>query len=87
MIKLNKIEPQTVEVFDPQNNSLGFLNEYEFLDLRAQIAEQRVEGYYYMFNEDQIFIDKDGRSWQPNKLFNSIENSLVRIMTANFSKK
>ena len=50
MIIVNKIVPQTVEVFDNNDRSLGILNEYEFNDLRTQIAEQKVTGYYIMFD-------------------------------------
>lgn len=36
MIKVNKYESQTVEHFDNNGNSLGFLNEWENADLRCQ---------------------------------------------------
>jgi hypothetical protein len=39
MIKINKIIPQTVELFNPQNESMGFVNEYEFNDIRIQIKD------------------------------------------------
>ena len=60
MIKVNKIIPQTVEAFDPDGNSLGFLNYFEFNDLRIQIMKEKVEGYYMMFNNERIDIDRDG---------------------------
>ena len=82
MIKINKITPQTVELFSPDNKSLGFINEYEFNDVRIQINEEKKEGYYCMYNNKKIFIDIDGNilHWevgffdlnvkQLNKLFN-----------------
>lgn len=60
MIKVNKIVPQTVEAFDPDGNSLGFINEYELLDLRVQILKEKAWGYYLMFNGIKIRIDRKG---------------------------
>ena len=45
MIKINRITPETVEVFDPQDNSMGKVNENEFNDLRLQISQQKAVGY------------------------------------------
>jgi hypothetical protein len=61
MIKVKKYEVQTVEHFDPDGNSLGFLNEYENADLRCQIAEEKASGYYLMFNGLKIPIEPDGK--------------------------
>lgn len=61
MIKVKKYEVQTVEHFDNNGNSLGFLNEYENVDLRCQIAEGKVNGYYLMFNGLKIPIEPNGR--------------------------
>ena len=60
MIQLKKINSPTVEVFDPQGNSLGEANEYELLDLRIQIKEAKVWGYYIIFNGQKIRIDRKG---------------------------
>ena len=70
MIQINKYEPQVVEHFGPDGNSLGFLNEYENLDLRCQIAEQRAEGYYLVFDEIKYNIQSNGKinPW-PHKLY------------------
>jgi hypothetical protein len=61
MIKINKYEIQTVEHFDNNGNSLGFLNEYENVDLWSQIAEQKLSGYYLMFNDMKIQIESNGK--------------------------
>jgi hypothetical protein len=75
MIKVNKITPPTVEVFDPEDNSLGQLNEYEFYDLRLQILKNRVQGYYVMFNGERSNINSFGRldNWHKD-MFNIIES-------------
>jgi len=71
MIKINRIEPFTCEAFDPNNNSLGFLNIYEFLDLRLQISKEKVKGYYMKFNNEIIEITINGSiSSYPNGFFN-----------------
>ena len=80
LIKVNKYKVQTVEHFDNNDNSLGFLNEWENIDLRCQIAKQRVSGYYLMFNDSKILINPDGRidDWQ-NGLFDTNEILLSRL--------
>jgi hypothetical protein len=59
-IKVSKITPTIVEHFNPEGESLGFLNELESNDLRIQIAELKVEGYYVVFNEKRIEINTLG---------------------------
>lgn len=60
-IKLNIIKPMIVECFDYDDNSLGFANFDEFNDLRVQIHQQQVEGYYAIFNGEKIHINKFGQ--------------------------
>lgn len=60
-IVINKIMPQTVEAFTPSGESLGYINQYEFNDLRVQLKENKIDGYYLMFNDIKHTIDKDGR--------------------------
>lgn len=80
-IKVNKITPQTVECFDPNNNSLGFLNEYEFHDLRVQIKREKVKGYYCIFDNRELFIDINGRiAFWPEGFFDVIENYMIELL-------
>lgn len=81
MIKINKIIPQTVELFNPQDESMGFINEYEFNDIRIQIKEQQAEGYYCMFNGKKFNIDKNGRSKDWFKgFFDLHDNQLLELL-------
>ena len=82
-IKVNKIEPQTVECFDNTGKSLGFLNEYEFNNLRAQIAENKAEGYHIVFNSKKKGILPTGKidDWDSG-LFDVNEIMLCRIFKA-----
>lgn len=85
MIKVKKFEVQTVEHFDPNGNSLGFLNEHESTDLRGQIAEEKAIGYYLTFNGKRIEIQPDGRikwdDWERG-LYDTNEILLARIFKA-----
>lgn len=60
MIKVKKIEQPTAEHFAPDGTSLGFLTDLENMDLRLQIANEEAEGYYIVFKDKKINIDKDG---------------------------
>jgi len=81
MIKVNKITPFTCEFFTPEGKSLGFLNEYEFNDLRVQIKNESAEGYYAMYNETKILIDKDARIglWFEG-FYDTIEKQLSQLL-------
>jgi predicted ATPase len=83
MIKVTPIKPQLIEHFDPNNISLGMLNEYENGDLRAQIAEHKAIGYYLMFNGEKISIEPTGKinDW-PNGMYDLIMDQLARIFKA-----
>jgi len=78
MIKVNKYEVQTIEHFDNNGNSLGFLNYLEAIDLRIQIATQRIEGYYAILNNSKIMIDSTAHyeNWG-NGLYD-LEGELLR---------
>lgn len=79
MIKVKKIKIAKVKVFDPTGKSLGFLNEYEFNDLRAQIYEHDVKGYWFRNDGEQIVIDNNGRYSCNPRPFESINDSLIRL--------
>ena len=80
MIEVKKIPIQTVAHYDPNDNFLGFLTEEESTDLRTQIAEEKVEGYYLIYNNIKYNIKNSGQleSW-PEGLYDSIIESLSKI--------
>lgn len=80
MIEIKKIEPQKVDVFDSHGKFVDQLNEYEFADLRAQIAEQKVWGYSIVYKEKVIQIDIDGTYIKPIGLFDCLSKSVIRIL-------
>ena len=60
VIKVNKIIPQTIPAYNPSGEFLGELNYFEFNDLRIQIKNEKVSGYYMIYNEQKIPIRSDG---------------------------
>ena len=90
MIQVKRIIPQTVTVYDPLGWSLGSLNEYEFNDLRIQIAKEGIEGYYAMFNEHKIPINKYGAIHHSIGMFDlgmKQVNELLKTAIAKYKKE
>lgn len=82
MVKLNKIEPQIVEVYHVEEGLIGKLNQYEFNDLRVQICREQVIGYFVFFNERSYPIDANGRiSGWPKGLFDLFDEQLEQLLT------
>ena len=81
MIQVNKIVPQTVELFNHQDESMGFINQYEFYDIRIQIKKEQSEGYYCIFNKEKLFIDKNGKIkiW-PKGFFDLFDEQLTELL-------
>jgi hypothetical protein len=80
-IQVKKIVPVLVEAFDPDGYSLGFLNEFEFNDLRIQIMEKKASGYYMMFKNERIDLYLDGTvsNWAEG-FYDIGENQLGKIL-------
>jgi len=80
MIKPVKIKPQEIEHFDPDGNSLGFLNELESTDLRCQIKENKVDGYYLEFNDKKRKIYSNGmiKDWTEG-MYNTMDKLYDRL--------
>jgi len=85
MIQLNIIEPIKRAVYDPDRNLIGFLNIFEFNDIRLQIAKERTTGYYASFEGRIIQIRPDGScdSW-PNGFFDQYETQLRELINYKF---
>lgn len=82
MIRINKIEPQTVDQYNPDDEFMGAVNEYEFNDIRLQIKKKGVAGYYIKFNREKIHIDKRGNlESSPNGLFDTNLNLLMELIS------
>lgn len=66
MIKINKITETTCKLYNPEDECIGVISTgLELADVRIQIKEEAVEGYYVTWKEGtiesvRILIDKFG---------------------------
>lgn len=69
-LRINRIKPQVVALYDPEDNYLGDVNEYEFNDFRLRLVQNELTGYYIKFQQSKYEIDKYGtlNPW-PKDLF------------------
>jgi hypothetical protein len=81
MIIFNKIEPQTVEVWN-KDGFFARVNQYEFNDIRIQIKNNKVEEFYIFFDNQKFYINKDGRvaNW-PIGLFDLFADQLTELLS------
>ena len=81
MIKVKKIEVPKCDLYSPDDTHLGKLNEYEFLDARVQIKEKQLKGYYAVFNDKKIRIDRNGTLEEyPIGMFDQIGYLYCRLL-------
>ena len=74
-----------MEAFDPDGNSLGFINDFEFNDLRIQIMKEKVDGYHMMFNNERIDLTSDGGvNYWCEGFFDKFENQLSDLLSLKY---
>lgn len=78
MIEIRNIEDIPVKLCDPEGNCIGIIKtQLQFLDIRCQILNEKLEGYYIIFNEEVIMIDYNGRLDSfPKGLFDTMDKFL-----------
>jgi hypothetical protein len=59
--EITKITPETVNIYHDEYGFIGEANEYEFNDLRIQIMNNKVEGYYVLKGDVRYYINNEGR--------------------------
>jgi hypothetical protein len=60
-ITINKFKSISVELFDKDRNLVGVIeSQEELLDVRVQIAKEKVSGYYFVYEGDEYRITEDG---------------------------
>lgn len=82
MITINTFTENTVNLYDPNNKLLGNIdNLLTFSDVRAQIKEQGLSGYYIIYKNQTIGIDRNGEleDW-PIGLFDTYTDILFRLI-------
>lgn len=81
IIQINKITPPTLEIFNPNGELIGEVNEYEFLDIRVQIREAQVFGYYLVFKGKKVRLDKNGELEEyPIGLLDTMTNLYCKLL-------
>lgn len=62
MIEIRNIKDRPVELYSPKNELIGTIdNVLSFDDVRLQIKEKELSGYYVIFKGEKIGINKNGR--------------------------
>lgn len=80
-LKIKKIVPPTVDFYSPDGTYLGNLNQYEFLDAKAQIKELQLSGYFCVFEGKKIRIDRNGTQEEyPKNMFQELTDCYMRLI-------
>jgi hypothetical protein len=80
-MKINKITPPTVDLYNPDGEKIGNVNEYEFNDFLIQLKKNYVTGYHSIFNGVKVNLIEGGKiDKQPEGFFDIIEKQLTTIM-------
>ena len=79
-ILIKPLKEEVVELFNPLNQFLGFINELQLLDIQCQIAEKRLNGYYVMIKDLKCLIDNQGeiQNWD-DKTFDRKYRMLLKL--------
>lgn len=78
----NNIPQEIVQLYDNNGNFIGNIeNELAFNDVRIQIKNKKLTGYYIVFENKKYEIDMRGRLrvWPPN-LYETYENQLSELL-------
>lgn len=84
-IKIREIKEIISELYNPEDKFLGIINSDKQLnDIRIQIAEKGLNGYYIKWRDNKIFIYKDGNlsSW-PYGFYDLMGNQLITLISIN----
>lgn len=80
-VVINRYPEQTVPLYNSEEQLIGYVNYNEFNDVRVQIYNQHLEGYYVVYNGIKLPIDSKGRleDW-PDGLFDQLEKHLSQLL-------
>lgn len=81
-IKIREIPEAKVELYSPDNELIGVIdNEVSFLDVRVQIHNQQLKGYYIVFNGIRCGIDRNGElDVYPEGLYDTRSDLLMKLL-------
>jgi len=78
-IKINRIKPPTVSLYNPDGEYMGEVNIFEFGDIRIQICEHKARGYYVKNKGEDVEINDDGSAdWEGLSGFADVELKQVQ---------
>jgi len=80
-VRIQEFVDDTCELFDPYGVKVGTIrSEYSLNDVRIQINEQQLEGYYIVWKGQVLNISKHGSLSQwPEGFYDLIENQLSKL--------
>lgn len=82
MVKIKRIiEEEHIPLYF-NSELIGYLeNTQEFYQARVNIRNEGIEGYYIVFNGEDLIIDKDGRlPVYPSNLFSKNDDLLKELL-------
>lgn len=73
---------QAATLFDPSGKPVGVArNDDAIASVRVQIKHKQLEGYYWMFNDEKIMIDKDGNlDKYPDGFFSTFGDLMTELV-------
>lgn len=81
-IKINYIPDQSCDLYAPDETFIGVIqNEYSFNDIRIQIQQQQLSGYYVVWKELKIEIFGNGRYQCSEGLYDTSLTQLSQIIS------
>jgi hypothetical protein len=85
----NDIQEEFCFLYGPDDVLVGAIKNYlAFLDVRVQVMEQNLEGYYLAFKGNKYEINKDGRiKDHPEDLFSTNIQSLRKLIKVQFPRR
>lgn len=89
IIVIREIEDLPARLYSPQNKLIGVIkNQLQLYDIRIQIASQKLEGYYIMFQGIKIIINRLGRCENtPPGFFDIWDNQLSLLIKTNANER
>lgn len=87
-IVVRNIKDEYCSIYKPNGELLIHTNDLLiFEDIRLQISEKQMNGYYVIFHDEKITIDRNGtlEKW-PNGLFDKHEDILSKLLLTYFLK-
>lgn len=82
MITIRNIKEKPAKLFNPEDEEIGVITTVlDFYDVRCQIKEKQLKGYYFMFGSYKVNILVNGKLTEhPSELFGKTDNYLEYLL-------